>query len=84
MWKYPEKPFCLKAFLIQFSESGRFEEFHTIIADTKSVNNFHFLPRILDGWYRIRAIGFFDQDITGNIGPYSVPAMFIKAEHYHN
>ena len=73
MWKYPEKPFCLKGFLIQFSKSGRFDDFETIVFDTKSINNFSVLPETALGWYRIRALDFFD---LGIVGPYSVPKLF--------
>ena len=84
MWKYPNKPFCLKGFLIQVSESGHFDQFYTLVSDTKSVNNFYFLPKIMEGWYRIRALDFFDQDIIGIIGPYSVPTMFSKTEQFND
>ena len=76
MWKYPEKPFCLKGFLIQFSDSGRIDDFNTLVSDTKSINNFHILPKTTQGWYRIRALDFFDQEVIEIVGPYSVPKLF--------
>ena len=73
MWKYPDKSFCLKGFLIQFSKSGQFDNFETIVSDTKSINNFYILPKTAQGWYKIRALDFFDLEIDG---PYSIPKLF--------
>ena len=75
MWKYPDKPLCVKGFLIQYSDLGRIDDFQTIISDTESINNFHFLPKIMNGWYRIRALGFFEPEFSRS-GPFSVPILF--------
>lgn len=74
MWKYPSKAHCIDTFLIEFSPTMNFDHFHKI-AETKSVNNFHFLPNFNSGWYRIRAKSF-----NGSTGPYSIPVLYFSRE----
>ena len=69
-WKYPSQTWCLDTFLIEFSDTGHFDDFH-VLTQTDSVNNFHILEEKRTGWYRIQARNFF-----GRCGPYSVPDYF--------
>ena len=67
MWKYSSPPHCLDSFLIEYSPTGRINDFQ-LLESSQSVNNFHILKTQAHGWYRISAKNFF-----GDIGPYSVP-----------
>lgn len=70
MWKYPTGPHCLDTFIIEWSHNGLFDTFQ-VLEETKSVNNFHYLTHIRDGWYRIRARNYWNV-----FGPYSIPVYF--------
>ena len=66
MWKYSNPPHCLDTFLIEYSPTGRIDDFQ-LMESSQSVNNFHILKTKGNGWYRICA-----KSVFGNMGPYSV------------
>ena len=66
-WKYPSKPYCIDSFDLEFSLNGFFWDFKRV-EKTMSLNNFHFVSEAKEGWYRIRALSYYEEG-----GPYSVP-----------
>ena len=77
-WKYDQGSNCLHNFILEFSKSGRMNDYKVINNMDDSINNFfdYFLSEgSFVGWYRVQPI-----DVWKRSGPRSPPSYYFDSQ----